>query len=317
MHSGNPATAVVRPTKSGGIVFVRNGVKMKARVENITPSPLRSTIIGRAPNHVQTIEHLMCALYVCEIANAEIKVDGAEMPILDGCAVKMIKLLKSIKEPVKSPYLRVKKPVIARQSELGIPLWLRIFDWMKGNKKKNAYVGLSPCRQRRLEIEAEIDYVMPVVGFQKYKFVFDYDDFQKSTRKFMKEIAPSRTFGTEAEWEWLKRHGMGKGVNAANVLAINASGDDTLNDSYYKSGAEKKRILEKYGYLLPKGARMLKKHFKDEFVRHKILDATGDMYASGGRVIGKLRSVRGSHALNNLVLKKLFADPANYDIIYR
>ena len=52
-----------------------------------------------------------------------------------------------------------------------------------------------------------------------------------------------------------------------------------------------------------------------EFVRHKIIDAIGDMYTSGGFVIGKLESFKGSHALNNLVLKKLFSDKDNYDII--
>jgi len=315
MHSGVESTMVVRPTKSGGITFVRNGVKTRATYDNITPSPLRSTVLGRAPNHIQTIEHLMCALYLCQIANVEVKIDNAETPILDGCAVEMVKLLKGVKALGKAGYLRVKKPIIARQSELGMPLWLRIFDFLKGNKKKNAYVRLSPTPKNCLDLTAAIDYVMPVIGCQQYRFVFDYDDFKNSVKRFMKDVAPCRTFGTEAEWEWLKKHGMGRGVNGTNVLAINSDGTDTLNDLYYKDRAEKKRILDKYGYLLPPGFRMIKKHFRDEFVRHKIIDAVGDLYASGFRIIGKFESDRGGHALNNLLLRRLFADPSNYDII--
>ena len=50
-------------------------------------------------------------------------------------------------------------------------------------------------------------------------------------------------------------------------------------------------------------------------MRHKIIDAIGDMFTSGAFVCGALESYKGSHALNNLVLKKLFSNPENYDII--
>ena len=80
---------------------------------------------------------------------------------------------------------------------------------------------------------------------------------------------------------------MARGADETNVIALNNNGDDTLNKTIWP----------------------------DEFVRHKIIDAIGDMYTSGGFVVGKLTSFKGSHALNNLVLKKLFSDAANYDII--
>ena len=50
-------------------------------------------------------------------------------------------------------------------------------------------------------------------------------------------------------------------------------------------------------------------------MRHKIVDAVGDMFTSGGMICGALESYKGSHALNNIVLKKLFSDPKNYVII--
>ena len=80
---------------------------------------------------------------------------------------------------------------------------------------------------------------------------------------------------------------MGCGANENNVSALNARGDGTLNKLYWP----------------------------DEFVRHKVIDALGDMFTSGGIIIGDLVSYKGSHALNNLVLRKLFSDPLNYEIV--
>ena len=80
---------------------------------------------------------------------------------------------------------------------------------------------------------------------------------------------------------------MGRGADETNVIALNNSGDGTLNPLIWP----------------------------DEFVRHKIIDIIGDMYTSGGFLVGTIESYKGSHALNNLVLKKLFSDPTNYDII--
>ena len=104
---------------------------------------------------------------------------------------------------------------------------------------------------------------------------------------FIKNIAAARTFGKYSEWEYLKAHGMGRGADETNVIALNDSGEGTLNDLKWS----------------------------DEFVRHKIIDAIGDMYTSGGMICGDLESYKGSHALNNIVLRKLFSNPDNYDII--
>ena len=104
---------------------------------------------------------------------------------------------------------------------------------------------------------------------------------------FVKNFARARTFGKYSEWEYLKKRGMGRGANENNVIALNDAGDGTLNSLIWP----------------------------DEFVRHKIIDAIGDMFTSGGIICGALESYKGSHAMNNLVLKKLFSNPDNYDII--
>ena len=55
--------------------------------------------------------------------------------------------------------------------------------------------------------------------------------------------------------------------------------------------------------------------FPDEFVRHKILDAIGDMALAGGPLIARFEGTKSGHATNNAVLRKLFADAANYEIV--
>ena len=80
---------------------------------------------------------------------------------------------------------------------------------------------------------------------------------------------------------------MGRGANENNVIALNDTGDRTINELIWP----------------------------DEFVRHKIIDVIGDMFTSGGMVCADLESYKGSHAMNNLVLRKLFSNPKNYDIV--
>jgi UDP-3-O-[3-hydroxymyristoyl] N-acetylglucosamine deacetylase len=320
VHSGKISTMIIRPMKSGGIVFVRNGIRMPARYGDVSNTALRNTTIGAKPNKVQTIEHLMCALFVCGIANAEIEIDNAETPILDGSAKELINALKKLKTTGNSPYLIVKRPVLVHQREIIAKLpvlsriLVRIMNLARGGRP-DGYVRLSPIRGRRLEISARIIYREPIIGDQSRSFVFDYDDFAKSAARFVREIAKSRTFGKVSEWEWLKRHNMGNGANEKNIIAVGKISEfDKLQAMGLGRGLERENIITAGG---PDNDAVLNGlYYRDEFVRHKIIDAAGDLYTSGCRVVGKLESFKGGHALNNLVLRKLFSDPANYEIAF-
>ena len=184
----------------------------------------------------------------------------------------------------------IKKPIVAYTSEIRrtLPIMFRIKLWIMdkiSHRKSDGFVKLSPNDEKSLDIKATLVYPEKIIGSQTFEFSFD--GTKKSQDKFLKQIARSRTFGKYSEWEYLKKHGMGRGADETNVIALNSNGDGTLNKLIYP----------------------------DEFVRHKIIDAIGDMFTSGGFVCGKLESYKGSHALNNLVLKKLFSDPSNYDIV--
>jgi len=140
----------------------------------------------------------------------------------------------------------------------------------------DASAALSPAQA--LEFDFAIHFDAAVIGAQRLTWVF-------SRQGFLQEIAPARTFGFVQELDALRAAGFAKGASLDNTLAID--GDALRN---------------------PRMQR-----FADEFVRHKILDAIGDLALAGVAVIGRFEGRRSGHALNNALLHAVFADPANYE----
>jgi UDP-3-O-[3-hydroxymyristoyl] N-acetylglucosamine deacetylase len=120
----------------------------------------------------------------------------------------------------------------------------------------------------------------PVIGEQYYAFAF-------SRAGFKCEIAPARTFGFLSELDALNKMDLAKGASLLNTLALDDTG--VVNRD--------------------------RQRFADEFVRHKILDAIGDMALAGAPLIARFEGRKSGHTTNNALLRALFADPANYERI--
>ncbi|MCL1891985.1 MAG: UDP-3-O-acyl-N-acetylglucosamine deacetylase [Alphaproteobacteria bacterium] len=299
LQSGKSANVRVRLTDKPGIFFHRTDLPgsqpIPATWDNVVNTGTWDTTIGKAPNQVRTIEHFMAALFVCGIDSAIVEIDGPEFPILDGSAKQFIEIFEEagICKPWAGKKIIVKRPVIAYRREIigQMPLLKRIGLWfynLKTGRREDGFVKLSPY-SKGLKIKATLVYPDKIIGTQSAEFLFDPSPkgAEASRRKFLKEFANCRSFGRIWEWEYLKKRGMGLGANENNILALNETGDGTLNEL----------------------------HCPDEFVRHKLIDAAGDLFTAGGLIVGELESWKGSHGLNNLVLRKLFADPENYEII--
>ena len=296
IHSGLPVDIKIKPSKKRGIYFLRSDIDgakpILATYDNVGEAKLRNTTIGDVNGaHVQTIEHLMAALFISGIDSALVEINGAETPIMDGSAyVFLQEIARAGTTRGKQKKIIVKKEVIAYTKEVRktLPLMFRIKLWLMdkiAHRKSDGFVKLSPNDKESLDIVATLVYPEKIIDRQSYSY--SYDGTKKSKDVFVKQIARARTFGKYSEWEYLKAHGMGRGADETNVIALNNNGDGTLNKTIWP----------------------------DEFVRHKIIDAIGDMATSGGFIVGKLESYKGSHALNNIVLKKLFSDASNYDIV--
>ena len=143
---------------------------------------------------------------------------------------------------------------------------------------KDARAALVPALS--LQFTFEITFASAAIGHQQ--FAFDW-----SPATFRHEIAPARTFGDIAQLEALKKMDRGHGASLHNTLAID--GDKVLNADIMR--------------------------FPDEFVRHKILDAVGDLSLAGAPLIARFEGVKSGHALNNALLRAVFSDPANYRLV--
>jgi UDP-3-O-[3-hydroxymyristoyl] N-acetylglucosamine deacetylase len=138
--------------------------------------------------------------------------------------------------------------------------------------KGDSYGELRPYL-RGLRIETEIEFDHPLIGRQAFVVDVESDSFRR-------DLARARTFGFMRDVAKLWGAGYARGASIDNTVVI---ADD--------------RVLN------PEGLR-----YTDEFVRHKAVDAIGDLALSGAPLIGAYRSVRGGHKLNHAVLTALFAD---------
>ena len=296
IHSGLPVNMIIRPFDKPGIFFRRIDLDDKnlipATYDNVSDTKMRNTTIGDLNGaHVKTIEHLMAALFIAGVDSALIDVDGAEVPILEGSAVNFYKkIIEAGVTPGKHKRIVVKKTITvsAREVLRELPFWMRVnifFSNLFSRRRSDGFVKLSPSHDGALNIKATLVYREPIIG--KQCFVYAFDETKLAAQNFLWNIAAARTFGKYSEWNYLKAHGMARGADEHNVIVLNYAGDGVMNKMFWP----------------------------DEFVRHKIVDAIGDMFTSGGFIVGDLESYKGSHAMNNAVLKKLFSNPDNYVII--
>ena len=129
------------------------------------------------------------------------------------------------------------------------------------------------------QISYSIDFPHPMIGKQTY-------EFDASPKTFARDIAPARTFGFLHEVEELKKNGLVRGGSMDNAIVLTKTG--ILND-----------ILR----------------FKDEFVRHKILDNIGDLSLIGRPFIGRIVASKAGHALHTLLVSRILSDPANFELL--
>ena len=145
--------------------------------------------------------------------------------------------------------------------------------------KDDAFGELRPY-EHGFRVEAEIEFDHPLIGKQALALDIEPDTFRR-------EIARARTFGFMKDVAKLWSAGYALGASFENTLVVTE--DRVLN---------------------PEGLR-----FADEFVRHKVLDAIGDLALAGQPLLAAYRTVRGGHKLNHAVLSALMADPTAWRVV--
>ena len=137
------------------------------------------------------------------------------------------------------------------------------------------FASISPNNQ--FSIEIEIEFPSSIINSQSCQL-------QMINGNYKEDVSRARTFGFEHEVDELRNSGFALGGNLSNAVVVS-----------------KDRILNKEGL-----------RYKDEFVRHKILDSIGDLYLAGSPVLGYFEGKRSGHKLNNDLLRKLLKDKSNW-----
>ena len=138
---------------------------------------------------------------------------------------------------------------------------------------------LSPSR-RKFSVSYTVDFKHPLISDQSYRV-------EVTEKSFQKEIARARTFGFKRDVERLHQAGLARGGSLDNAV-----------------------VVDDFNILNPEGLR-----FPDEFVRHKILDALGDLSLIGMPLIGQFTAVKSGHALNHQLVRKLLAEADACEVV--
>ena len=235
LHTGIPCNLTIRPSApDSGIVFIRKdlpqNVRIKAHIENVVDATLATTL-GIDGVKVSTVEHLMAAFAGLGIDNAEIEMNAAEVPIMDGSAEPFNALLKragiQLQDKVKK-FVIIKRPVTVTEDDRQATL-------LPSNDFKISYT---------------IDFKHPLISNQYYLI-------QISNGNFEREICRARTFGFLRDYEMLKARGFARGGSLDNAVVIDES--KVINEGGLRFTDEfvRHKILDSIGDLWLLGAQVI------------------------------------------------------------
>lgn len=261
LHSGRAVRLALKPAAAGkGVRFFRSDlqVEVPARVDSLAKLEYATTLSCDGAR-VDTVEHLLAALYALAVDDVRVELDGPEVPILDGSSAPFVDLVLRAglrRHGGLRQQLKVLAPVEVVQGEK----WLR----------------LAPADDLRISY---------TIGFDHPLLKHQAATYRVTPESFVAEIAPARTFGFLSEVEALRQGGLAQGGSLENAVVF---GEQAL--------------------LTPL-------RFEDECVRHKILDAIGDLALVGYPILGHLEAHKAGHALHAALAKKLLDTPAAWCLV--
>lgn len=262
LHSGQAVKMTLRPAAAGhGISFKRTDIALgntviPARWDLVERTALCTRLINDAGVTVSTVEHIMAALAGCGVHNAQVELDGPEVPIVDGSSAPFVRGIMA------QGLRRLAAPVVAY--EILKPVTV---------EHNGAKATLMPSDRTRIEFH--IDFTEEAIGRQSKSL-----DLRNGA--FARELCDSRTFCSRSDVESMQANGLALGgVPGENAVVFDGKSVES-------------------GPGLRHG---------DEPVRHKMLDALGDLALIGGPLIGHYIGERAGHALTNTLLRELFATP--------
>ena len=256
LHSGVPVSMTLHPAvPDTGVVLQRTDValgcgRVPAHWDRIHSGVLCTTVANEHGTTVATIEHLMAALAGCGIDNVLVKLNGPEVPVMDGSAAPFVLLVECagiVEQRALRRYLRVLKRIEVADGDRSM--------------------SLAPADEFRVRFE--IDFDSPLVARQACVV-------RLSEQSFREDVGRARTFGFADEVRSLQENGFGRGGSLENVVVVD--GDKVLNEGGLRFADEfvRHKILDCIGDTYLAGAPMLAEVAgvrSGHSLTHRLLDA--------------------------------------------
>jgi UDP-3-O-[3-hydroxymyristoyl] N-acetylglucosamine deacetylase len=254
LHTGEHAALVLRPAPANkGVFFRRTDLPgapvIPARPEYVIDTQYATTLAKNGAS-VKTIEHLMAALAGMGVDNVQIDLSGPEVPIFDGSALAFVEVLRKAglrRQFAPKTFLKVRQPITV---EVGTR-------------------SLRIVPSERLKVIYTMCFDHPILGEQTTAM-------DVGRERFIRDVAPSRTFGFLRDIEMLRRMGLAKGGSLDNAIVV--AEDGILNGPL---------------------------RFSDELVRHKILDLMGDLFLLGKPLVGTIIAQGAGHQMHVQLVRRI------------
>ncbi|MCH2230654.1 MAG: bifunctional UDP-3-O-[3-hydroxymyristoyl] N-acetylglucosamine deacetylase/3-hydroxyacyl-ACP dehydratase [Crocinitomicaceae bacterium] len=276
LHTGEKVNLEIIPAKENhGYKFQRVDLEgepiIKADCDLVVATD-RGTTLEQNGARVYTTEHILAALYGCQVDNALIKIDGPEIPIMDGSSQLFVDAIETVgyeDQKAERIYLELDENIAWEDLEKGIE-----------------FLAVPDTNYR---ITVMVDYNSPVLGTQ-HATMYNIAEFKS-------EIAPCRTFVFLRELEFLAKNDLIKGGNLDNAIVLverENVGREELDRLAKLLGKEDQKIeVEGRGVL-----NSTKLKFENEPARHKLLDIVGDLALVGRPIKAHILGARPGHSGN-------------------
>ncbi|CAN7636625.1 UDP-3-O-acyl-N-acetylglucosamine deacetylase [Caulobacter sp. LjRoot300] len=281
------ASAYFQHTVAGPVIFAGVGLHTGSHVRvAVRPAPVDAgvvfvrTDVHDHDNRVPVGPDAVCQTQLGTVINnaADVRVSTIEHLMaalaalaIDNCVVELDGPEVPIMDGSSEPFVQILDRAGRRKQEAA-RRYIEILDTVVVEEGDKS-ASLSPSD--RFEVAFEIAFASKAIGRQRVDLTVDEESFRA-------ELSDCRTFGFVRDVEALRAIGLARGGTMENAVVID--GDRVLN---------------------PEGLRR-----PDEFVRHKALDAVGDLYVLGAPIIGRFEGVLAGHGLNNAVVRALMANPS-------
>jgi UDP-3-O-[3-hydroxymyristoyl] N-acetylglucosamine deacetylase/3-hydroxyacyl-[acyl-carrier-protein] dehydratase len=275
LHTGNPSTIKFHPAPANyGYVFVRTDLETPIEIPALVDFVVdlsRGTTLGINGVRVHTVEHVLAALAGLRIDNCRIELSSNEPPVIDGSSMPYVNALLE-----------------AGITELNAEREYFVIDETIRYTNENKHVDIVALPNNDYRITVMIDYFNPALGSQ-HTGMFDLE------KEFVNEFAPARTFCFLTEVMELHKQGLIKGgsLDSAIVIIDKEMSSDELGELKQIFKLNGVPNLGENGIL--NGTHL---RFKNEPVRHKLLDMIGDLALIGVPLKSQILAARPGHASN-------------------